>query len=153
MNMSEKYICFLVGKERFAIPLLKVREVIGMPQITPFPQSPTHVVGIFNLRGQIITIFDLRSRLNSKAKGDQPTVIICDIENGQIGLIVDFIANVLSVETDQLSNVPEGTTTQGREFVTNIYSAQDELTLMLDVDQILGRDVKVASIKANLMAS
>lgn len=144
MKDSNKFLSFMVGNEYFAVPLLKVREVIGMPEVTAIPQAPAHVVGIINLRGQIITIFDLRSRLNANTKGEQPTVIICEMSFGQMGMIVDMVSSVLSAESEQISDVPPGSRAANHDFITSIYSKEDELILMLDVEKVIGRDVKVA---------
>lgn len=144
MKDSQKFLSFMVGNECFAVPLLKVREVIGMPEVTAIPQAPAHVVGIINLRGQIITIFDLRSRLGSGTKGEQPTVIICEMPFGQMGLIVDMVSSVLSAESEQIAEVPPGSRAANHDFITNIYSHEEELILMLDVEKVLGRDIRVA---------
>jgi purine-binding chemotaxis protein CheW len=63
MNPNSRYLSFNVGKEQYAIPLLTVREVIGMPEITPVPFTPNYFLGIMNLRGQIISVVDLRLKL------------------------------------------------------------------------------------------
>ena len=145
MKITQKFLSFMVGSECFAVPLLKVREVIGMPEVTAIPQAPNHVVGIINLRGQIITIFDLRSRLNASTKGEQPTVIICEMPFGQMGMIVDLVSSVLSAESEQISEVPPGSRAANHDFITSIYSHEEELILMLDVEKVIGRDVRVAS--------
>lgn len=143
MKDSQKFLSFNVGNERFAIPLLKVREVIGMPEVTMIPQPPAHVVGIINLRGQIITIFDLRSRLGSKNEGEQPTVIICEMSFGQMGMIVDMVSSVLSAESEQISEVPPGSHAANHDFITSIYSKENDLILMLDLEKVIGRDIRV----------
>ncbi len=145
MKITQKFLSFMVGAECFAVPLLKVREVIGMPEVTAIPQAPNHVVGIINLRGQIITIFDLRSRLNASTKGDQPTVIICEMPFGQMGMIVDLVSSVLSAESEQISEVPPGSRAANHDFITSIYSNEDELILMLDVEKVIGRDVRLVN--------
>lgn len=146
MKITQKFLSFIVGAESFAVPLLKVREVIGMPEVTAIPQAPAHVVGIINLRGQIITIFDLRSRLNSSTKGEQPTVIICEMPFGQMGIIVDMVSSVLSADSEQISEVPPGSRAANHDFITSIYSKEDELILMLDVEKVIGREMRVAPV-------
>src|SRR5207253_2529670 len=128
-----------------ALPLLKVREVIGMPDLTSVPQAPPHVVGIINLIGQIITIFDLRSSLKSQTKNEQPTVIICEMEFGQMGLIVDLVTRVLSAESDKMSAVPPGSRASHKDYITNVYSEEKDLILMLDVERLISHEVKILS--------
>lgn len=145
MKDSDKYLSFVVGKENFAIPLLKVREVIGLPDLTPIPQAPPHVVGIMNLRGQTITIFDLRSCLKSKSESKEPvTVIICELSFGQMGLIVDSISSVLSAEHEYIAEVPPGSRASHLDFIANIYTKDKDLILMLDVERLISREAKIS---------
>lgn len=144
MTEVDKFLSFNLGSENFAMPLLKVREVIGMPEVTPVPQSNIHVLGIMNLRGQIITIFDLRTCLKLKANNkDDTTVIICEMEFGQIGMVVDSVNSVLSVSRSDLSEVPAGSKSAAQSYITNVYRKEDELTLMLDVDQLITKEAKI----------
>ncbi len=143
MKQTEKFLNFMVGTESFAVPLLKVHEVIGMPELTAIPQAPQHVVGITNLRGQIITVFDLRSCLKAQSKGEQPSVIICDMPFGQLGLIVDSVSSVLSPEPEKISPVPPGSRASHHDFITSIYAQAQELILMLDVEKLISREIPV----------
>ena len=138
MTQLDKYLNFTLAEENFAIPLLKVREVIALPDITPVPQASQHVLGIMNLRGQIITIFDMRSCLKLKSsKKDDLTVIICDMEFGQVGFLVDSVSSVLSASIDQLSDVPPGSKASHQNYIVKIHRKDDDLILILDVDQLL----------------
>ncbi|MGZ3724147.1 MAG: chemotaxis protein CheW [Pseudobdellovibrio sp.] len=144
MTEVDKYLSFNLGQESFAMPLLKVREVIGMPEVTPVPQAIAHVLGIMNLRGQIITIFDMRTCLKLKAsQKSDTTVIICEMEFGQIGMIVDSVNSVLSVSKSELSEVPVGSKSAGQSYITNVYRREQELTLMLDVEHLITTEAKV----------
>jgi purine-binding chemotaxis protein CheW len=144
MTKLEKYLSFVLGEENFAIPLLKVREVIALPDITPVPQSAQHVLGIMNLRGQIITIFDMRSCLKIKVtKKEDLTVIICDMEFGQIGFLVDSVSSVLSATGDEISEVPPGSKAASQSYIVSIHRKEDQLILMLDVDQLLSVEARL----------
>lgn len=86
MNDNLRYLCFNLGHEEFAIPLLSIKEVIGMPDVTPIPQSPPHFLGIMNLRGQVISILDLRQKLTIKPSNvEDPSVMILDLPNYKLG--------------------------------------------------------------------
>ena len=77
---GERFLCFSLGAEEYAIPLLVVREVIAMPEYTPVPYTPPYFLGIMNLRGQVISVMDLRQKLGLKPRSDaETTVIICDL--------------------------------------------------------------------------
>ena len=76
---KERFLCFSLGVEEYAIPLLEVREVIAMPEYTPVPYTPPYFLGIMNLRGQVISVMDLRQKLGVTARGDAETTVIIAI--------------------------------------------------------------------------
>ena len=105
---SERFLGFSLGEEYYGIPLLKVREVIGMPEITPVPQSPKHFLGIMNLRGQVISIIDLRTKLNVPPKKISETaVVICDIGGAHLGIVVDSVNQVYSPNNGEITEKPD----------------------------------------------
>src|SRR5688500_4394511 len=104
MNSSNRYICFSLGDENFAIPLLAVREVIGVPEVTPIPQTPAYFLGIMNLRGLVISVMDLRTKLGIKPKGGtEETVMILDLGNFNLGVLVDQVTQVVEVDEKTLA--------------------------------------------------
>src|SRR5687767_11797892 len=99
MSTSNRYICFRLGDEEFAIPLLSVREVIGVPNVTPVPQTPSYFLGIMNLRGLVISVMDLRLKMNIKGKDSaESTVIILDLGNYNLGVLVDEVISVIAID-------------------------------------------------------
>src|SRR4051812_20439300 len=105
---GERQLVFSLGAESFAIPLLSVKEVIAVPEVTPIPFAPAHFKGIMNLRGQVISIIDLRAKLGIKPRvGGETSVIICDLAPICLGVIVDSIDCVVAPESTQMSDRPE----------------------------------------------
>ena len=93
---NERYIEFSLGEEKFAIALLEVKEVISCPETTPIPRSPSHFVGVMNLRGQVISIVDLRKKLSIQSTSElEEAVIILELDGANIGVIVDSINKVI----------------------------------------------------------
>lgn len=91
-GVSQRYLTFRLAQEFFAIPLLQVKEVIAMPEVTPVPQTPPHFIGIMNLRGQVITVLDLRLKLGIKPqKGAETAVVIRDLADVSVGVVVDSV--------------------------------------------------------------
>jgi purine-binding chemotaxis protein CheW len=87
---GNRYLSFSLGTEEYAIPLLAVKEVIAMPEFTSVPYTPSHFLGIMNLRGQVISVMDLRKKLGIKPGSTAETaVIICDLSPLCIGVVVD----------------------------------------------------------------
>ena len=99
-----RYLCFDLGNREFAIPLLSAKEVIGIPEVTAVPQSPSHFLGIMNLRGNVISVLDLRLKLSIKpVTSEENTIIILDLGDYNLGVVVDRVNSVQTVEKDKIS--------------------------------------------------
>jgi purine-binding chemotaxis protein CheW len=138
MRPNDRFLCFTLGEEEFAIPLLSVREVIAMPDVTPVPQTPPHFLGIMNLRGQVISVMDLRTKLQIKSKvANEVAVIICDLHPNPVGVVVDSINSVISPGADQLSERPEIQSQKNTEYILGVYRDKERLVLLLDISKSL----------------
>ncbi len=138
-----RFLCFSLGSDEFAMPLLSVKEVIGMPEFTPIPQAPSYYLGMMNLRGQVITVIDLRSKLGIKGtKSLETSVIIIDLGENCMGVVVDSVNSVISPALDQLSPPPDLAKTPSAEFVTDVYRKEEKLVLVLDIFKILSKEDK-----------
>jgi len=133
-----RFIEFSLGSENYAIPLLLVREVVSIPEITPIPKSPSHFLGIMNLRGEIISVVDLRKKLKIEVKKDkEEVVVIVAIGEKNIGVIVDSINKVLAFSADEVSEMPEVEGQVNTHFVSGVYRKENSLTILLDIAKAL----------------
>jgi purine-binding chemotaxis protein CheW len=140
-----RYLSFSLGAGEYAIPLLAVREVIAMPEFTPIPNTPAYFLGIMNLRGQVISVIDLRHKLGIKALNSPETaVIICDLSPLSIGVVVDSINSVLSPADSELSPRPDIQSSANSEYVTGVYRKEKSLVLFLDLAKTLNVEDKTA---------
>lgn len=144
---NNRYLCFNVASEEFGIPLLNVKEVIGYPDITPVPQTPPHFLGIMNLRGNVISVLDMRLKIGQKAtKSDETTVMILDLGGFNLGVVVDCVNSVIAVQPEQLSPRPVIESSKNTEYISNVYRRDDRLILFIDIAKALSVD-DYASIK------
>lgn len=133
-----RFIEFSLGAEDYAIPLLMVREVISVPDTTPIPKSPPHFLGIMNLRGQVISVVDLRKKLKVEARQDkEEAVIIVDIGGMNIGVVVDSINKVLAFSSEDVSIMPEVEHQVNTHFIFGVYKKENSLTVLLDIAKVL----------------
>lgn len=140
---SQRYLAFSLKDEEFAVPLSAVREVIAMPDITPVPHAPNHFLGIMNLRGQVISIMDLRTKLGMKAQGDNPTetgVIIFDFGDVSLGSVVSSINSVVSFSSEEIQDKPQTLNQFKSDYITGVAKRGDKLTLILDVARALDQN-------------
>lgn len=133
-----RYIEFSLGSEEYAIPLLMVREVISVPETTPIPKSPSHFLGIMNLRGQVISVVDLRKKMKVEpGKNIEEAVIIVDIGGMNIGVVVDSINKVLAFGQTDISEVPEIEHQVNANYITGVFKKESSLTVLLDIAKVL----------------
>ena len=133
-----RFLSFSIGKEEYAIELLSVREVIGMPGITPVPHTPPHFLGIMNLRGQVISVMDLRKKFGfPTAATSETAVIILNFQDLSLGVVVDSVNSVLNPDPSALSPKPELQGSPSTEFVTGVYRKDSQLVLLLDIARAL----------------
>ena len=138
---GNRYICFSLGAEEYAIPLLCVREVIAIPEFTPIPYTPSYFLGIMNLRGQVISVMDLRTKLGIKGvETHEQAVIICDLDPLSIGIVVDSINSVIAPEDEDVSEKHDLQNSKTSEFVTTVYRRDQRLVLFLDIAKALNVD-------------
>lgn len=138
-ELKDRYLQFGLGSEKYGIRLLDVKEVIPVPETTDLPNTPGYYQGIMNLRGQIISVIDLRKKLGVKAKEEntEEAVIIIEIDKIGIGVIVDSIDKVLNVEDEQVLEVPEVKSQVNAQYIEGVFKNQDYLVVLLNFTSIL----------------
>lgn len=145
-NSNGRFLCFTLGKEKFAIPLLQVKEVLGNVETTAIPQAPPHFKGIMNLRGQVISVIDLRTKLKIGKPDVTPetTIIIMDFAPLSLGVIVDSVDCVAMYEGKDISDPPDTDSSMKADYITGVARTENSLTLILDLKAMLNtNDFKV----------
>ncbi|MBT3984132.1 MAG: hypothetical protein HOE90_22445 [Bacteriovoracaceae bacterium] len=134
-----RYLEFDLGNQSYAVHLLSVKEVITVPDTTPLPNGPDYFVGIMNLRGQIISVVDLRKklRIESKTLGLEEAVVIVDLQGVSIGLIVDSINKVLNFSISDITEVPEVQSQVNAKYIQGVYRGEGKLSVLLDLENVL----------------
>lgn len=146
-----RFLCFSLGKERFAIPLLQVKEVIANTDTTSIPQAPTYFKGIMNLRGQIISVIDMTCKLKIGQAEITPetTIIILDLNGLFIGVIVDSVDFVLDCDPNKISKPPDHEVGVKSEYIVGVVREKGSLILMIDMNLLMGTD-DITRAKAQL---
>lgn len=138
MSTSNRYICFNLGTQEYGVPLLSIKEVLGLPEVTPIPQSPSHFLGIMNLRGNVISVMDLRTKIGVKsANTDETSVMILDLGNYLLGVVVDKINAVLTLNESDISERPILESTKSTDYIQNVYRSKDQLVLLISIAKAL----------------
>lgn len=137
-------VSFKIGNEEFGVDILKVQEINKMVQITKVPNSPTFVEGVINLRGKVIPIIDLRTRLGmTKIEQTKDTrIIVVDVESRIIGFIVDSVSEVLRVPASITEAPPAIVSGVDSEFIKSVGKLEDRLLILIDLNKILSMTEK-----------
>ena len=147
-----KYLTFALGKEEYGLEILKVREIIGYMGITAVPRTPEYVKGVINLRGQVISVVDLRAKFGMERaeKTDQTCIIVVEIRSGgrklSTGIVVDKVSEVLTIPADNIEDAPSFGSAVSADFILGMGKIGEAVKILLDIDKVLGGD-EVAAIE------
>jgi purine-binding chemotaxis protein CheW len=140
---SGKYLTFHLDKEEFGIQVLKVREIMGVQDITVVPQTPDYVRGVINLRGKVIPVVDLRLKfsLAEKEYTQRTCIIVVQVEAGELsmlmGIIVDGVSEVLTLAADDIENTPDFGQGVETPYLLGMAKIKDRVKILLDIDEVL----------------
>lgn len=142
---SRRFLEFSLLTESFALPLESVREVLALGEVTPIPSVPNHVKGVMNLRGQVITVVDMRTKFRMKTEAYQAetAIIILDNANHAVGIIVDTVNSVISLEDEAISRSPEIESSVASDYIAGIARVEKKLILLLDMEKALGKNLGI----------
>ncbi|OGI02643.1 MAG: chemotaxis protein CheW [Candidatus Melainabacteria bacterium GWF2_37_15] len=137
-----KHLTFCLGKEDYGIPILQVREIIGMMDITHVPKTPSYIKGVINLRGKIIPIMDLRLKFNMNPAEytERTCIIVVEVNVNQIkkpmGLVVDMVSEVVNIDKDEIEEALDyGAKVEG-DFLTGLGKVKDKVVMLLEIEKI-----------------
>ncbi len=154
-QLAGKYMTFQLADEVYGVEILKVREIIGLMDITRVPRSAGFVRGVINLRGRVIAVADLRLKFGMEAckPTDQTVIIVVQCTVGgrtvTMGILVDQVLEVLSIEGGQIEPPPALADAAGEaQFVLGVGKAGDRVIFLLDIGKVLGREDAAAVASA-----
>jgi len=132
------FVTFYLGDFLFGIPAERIMEINKDMEITPVPLAKDYVIGIMNLRGQIVTIIDLAKKIGIAEKPNYTiNLIVKTQEEAPVSFVVEKIGDILEIPVDKIENPPDKLEGISKEFIKNVYQLPDKLLLILDVDRIL----------------
>jgi len=141
-DTDQKLLTFSLGSEGYGVSILKVKEIIGMMEITPVPKTPDFIKGVINLRGKIIPVMDLRIKfgMDEKEYNERTCIIVAevDIKGAQklLGVVVDMVSEVVTVSDDQIEPPPEYGTAIEHNSILGIGKIKDRVVIILDIDEV-----------------
>jgi purine-binding chemotaxis protein CheW len=138
-----KYLTFQLASEEFGIRVLKVREIMGLQQITAVPQTPAHIKGVINLRGKVVPVIDLRLKFDlPAAEYTQRSCIIVTQVQGEsapvlMGIIVDGVSEVLNLTAAEIEDTPDFGEEVSGQYLLGMAKVKGKVKILLDIDRVL----------------
>lgn len=146
VNREGKYLTFALAQEEYGIGILKVKEIIGMMNITTVPKTPEYVKGVINLRGKVIPVVDLRSKFGMETIGytERTCIIVVEISSGQqkilMGIIVDSVSEVLNIKGSDIEDTPTFGAKLDTDYILGMAKTNGGVKILLDIDKVLSRE-------------
>jgi len=141
-GVVQEYLTFTLGKEEYAMDILKVQEIRGYDSVTHIANSPDFMKGVINLRGVIVPIIDMRIKFNldNVVYDEFTVVIIINVLGRVIGMVVDGVSDVVTLSADQIKPAPEFGSSINSEYITGIGTAGEQMLILTDIERLLGSD-------------
>jgi purine-binding chemotaxis protein CheW len=138
-NSIIQLVSFKIANEEYGVDILNVQVINKMTTITKVPNAPEFVEGVINLRGRVIPVIDLRTRLNLARKdyGKDTRIIVVEIEQSTVGFIVDAVSEVLRIPVNITEVPPAIVTGIDSEFIKSVGKLEDRLLILIDLNKIL----------------
>jgi purine-binding chemotaxis protein CheW len=145
-----KYLTFMLGREEYGLPVLKVREIIKVMDITHVPQVAAHVLGVINLRGRVIPVIDLRRKFGFPAieNTDRTCIIVAEVvlasATVMMGVVVDSVSEVVNVTAAEIDDTPDFGGQNSTDYLLGLAKVKGSVKILLDLDRVLGSDGPLA---------
>lgn len=139
-----KYLTFHLGSEEFAVPVSKIKEIIGWQEITPIPQTPAYLRGVINLRGKVVPVVDLRMRLGMEVAEyhSRTCIVVAQTEYADggfpVGVIVDGVSEVVQITATEVEPIDTfGNGLISGDHIHGVAKSKDKVRILLDLDRVL----------------
>ena len=137
--VGNEFLTFTLGKEEYGIDILKVQEIRGYDAVTAIANTPEFIKGVINLRGIIVPIVDMRIKFNlGKVEYDQFTVvIILNVANRVVGMVVDGVSDVITLNPDQIKAAPEFGSAIDTQYVMGLGTVDERMLILVDIERLM----------------
>lgn len=137
-----QWVTFQLEEETYGINVMQVREVLRHTEIAPVPGAPDYVLGIINLRGNVVTVIDTRSRfgLMQGEITDNTRIIVIESERQVIGILVDSVAEVVYLRSSEIDTTPSVGTDESSKFIQGVSNREGKLLILVDLNKLLSED-------------
>ncbi len=137
-----QWVTYRLENETYGINVMQVQEVLRYTEIAPVPGAPEYVLGIINLRGNVVTVIDTSTRfgLAGSEVSDDSRIVIIEAEKQVIGILVDSVAEVVYLRRSEIDSAPNIGTEESAKFIQGVSNRNGELLILVDLDKLLSEE-------------
>lgn len=137
-----QWVTYMLDGEKYGIDVMQVKEVLRNIEIAPVPGAPDYVLGIINLRGNVVTVIDTRTRfgLTPKEVDDNSRVIVIETEDQSVGILVDAIAEVADIPKSEIEVTPNIGNDDSSKYIMGVFSGKGNLIILVAIENLLSED-------------
>ena len=137
-----QYVTFKLDDETYGINVMRIQEVLRYTEIAPVPGAPDYVLGIINLRGNVVTVIDTRRRfaLPDAEVTDATRIVVIEAESQVVGILVDSVAEVVYLRQSEIETAPNVGNEESAKFIQGVCNKNGELIILVEFDKMLSDD-------------
>ena len=145
-SQFNRWVTFRLADEIYGINVMQVQEVLRMTEIAPVPGAPSSVLGIVNLRGNVVTVIDTRELfgLPSSETTDQTRIMIVECNKIIVGLLVDSVAEVVNIQNTDIDSAPAIGNEDNSRYIQGVFSKNGEILILVDLNRLMTPDAQFA---------
>ncbi|MBV2090073.1 MAG: chemotaxis protein CheW [Candidatus Thiodiazotropha sp. (ex. Lucinisca nassula)] len=134
-----QFVTFILMDEVYGINVMQVQEVLRVTEIAPVPGAPSYVLGIVNLRGNVVTVIDTRKRfgLPSVEVSDNSRIVVIESDKQVVGILVDAVAEVVELREDEIDAAPNVGTEESSRYIQGVATQEGRLLILVDLNKLL----------------
>ncbi len=137
-----QWVTFRLDNETYGINVMAVQEVLRYTEIAPVPGAPSYVLGIINLRGNVVSVIDTRLRfsLPSEEVTENTRIVIIEASNHVVGILVDSVAEVVYLRQSEIETAPNVGNDESARFIQGVCNKNNELLILVELDNMLSEE-------------
>jgi purine-binding chemotaxis protein CheW len=137
-----QWVTFRLDNETYGINVMQVQEVLRYTEIAPVPGAPSYVLGIINLRGNVVTVIDTRQRfgLETALVSDNTRIVIIEADRQVIGIMVDSVAEVVYLRQSEIETAPNVGNDESAKFIQGVCNKNGELLILVELDKMMSEE-------------
>ena len=137
-----QYVTFRLDDETYGLDVMQIQEVLRYTEIAPVPGAPDYVLGIINLRGNVVTVIDTRRRfgLADAEVTDSTRVVVMESANQVMGILVDSVAEVVYLKSSEIETAPNVGNEESAKFIQGVCNKNNELLILVELDKMMSEE-------------